>query len=228
MTARDAETTSQPKWLRPIDPLVAAGLPIGIDPRLGVDDNIAYRLQRDAEPLLAVVTVFVTSCYDNVLAAEVTDDAEHGLHVLVRAATGDEAAYLLCSDDAQDADRPESAGRDITWQQAEDCESLTEPAVVLWSGEVLLKTGSGLAGRFYTYQAAAAAWAFSTALSMRRAEVFGAQLVRWLCAKSKAGLLLAPDGEFQQLNRYWIAPVRTAAIFPIALPGQEQESVKAL
>jgi hypothetical protein len=51
--------------------------------------------------------------------------------------------------------------------------------------------------------------------------------VRWLCARSKADLLLAADGEFQQLNRYWIAPVWTAAIFPIALPGQEQESVKA-
>jgi hypothetical protein len=228
MTVKDTETETEPKWLRPIDPLVAARLSIRIDPRLGVDDNIAYRLQRDAEPLLTIITVFVTSSYDNVLAAEVTDDAEHGLHVLVRAATGDEAAYLLCSDDEQDADRPESAGRDITWQQAEDSESLTEPAVVLWSGEVLLKTGSGLAGRFYTHQSAAAAWAFSTALSMPPAEVFGAQLVRWLCSKSKADLLLAADGEFQQLNRFSIAPVRTAAVFPIALPGQEQESVKAL
>ena len=90
-----------------------------------------------------------------------------------------------------------------------------------------MKTGSGLAGRFYTHQSAAAAWAFSTALGMAPAEVFGTQLVRWLCARSKADLLLAADGEFQQLNRYWIAPVRTAAIFPIALPGQEQESVKA-
>ena len=87
--------TPQPKWLRPVDPLAAASLPIRIDPRLGVDDDTAHRLQRDAEPPLTIVTVFVTSSYDNVLAAEVTDDAEHGLHVLVRAATGDEAAYLL-------------------------------------------------------------------------------------------------------------------------------------
>ena len=227
MTGEHTEIDTEPKWLRPIDPVVAASLPIRIDPRLGVDDDIAYRLQGDAEPLLTIVTVFVTSDYDNVLAAEVTVDAERGLHVLVRAATGDEAAYLLCSDDEQDADRPESAGRDITCQQAEDSEFLTEPALVLWSGEVLLKTGSGLAGRFYNHQSAAAAWAFSTALGMAPAEVFGAQLVRWLCARSKADLLLAADGEFQQLNRYWIAPVRTAAIFPIALPGQEQESVKA-
>jgi len=96
MTGKDIETDPQPKWLRPIDPLLAAGLPIRIDPRLGVDDDTAYRLQRDAEPLLTVVTVFVTSNYDNVLAAEVIDDPENGPHVLVRAATGDEAAYLLC------------------------------------------------------------------------------------------------------------------------------------
>lgn len=97
MTGKDIETDPQPKWLRLIDPLLAAGLPIRIDPRLGIDDDTAYRLQRDAEPLLTVVTVFVTSNYDNVLAAEVTDDLENEPHVLVRAATGDEAAYLLKS-----------------------------------------------------------------------------------------------------------------------------------
>jgi hypothetical protein len=226
MTVKDIETDPQPKWLRPIDPLVAASLPIRIDSRLGVDDDTAYQLLLDAEPLLTIVTVFVTSSYNNVLAVEVTDDAEHGLHVLVRAATGDEAAYLLGSDDEQDEDRPESAGRDITWEQAEDSEDVTEPAVVLWSGEVLLNSGKGLAGRFYAHQSAASAWAFSTALDMARVEVFGAQLVRWLCAESKADLLLAGgDSEFRRLNRFWMAPIRTAAVFPIALPGQEQESV---
>jgi len=86
-----------------------------------------------------------------------------------------------------------------------------------------------LAGRFYTHQSVAAAWAFSTALGMASAEVFGAQLVRWLCAESKADLLLAGlDGEFQRLNRFWIAPIRTAVIFPIALPSQEQEAIEAL
>jgi hypothetical protein len=229
MTGKDIETDPQPKWLRPIDPLVTAGLPIRIDPRLGVDDDTVYRLQRDAEPMLNVVTVFVTSNYDNVLAAELTDNAEHGLHVLVRAATGDEAAYLLSSDDEEDEDCPESAGRDITWQQAEDVDDMTEPAVVLWSGEVLLKTGRGVAGPFYTHQSAAAAWAFSTALGLPREDTFGAQLVRWLCAKSKADLLLAGDDrEFRRLNRFWMAPIRTAAVFPIALPGGAQERVGAL
>jgi len=229
MTGKDTETDLQPKWLQLIDPLVAAGLTIRIDPRLVVDHDTAHRLQLDAEPLLAVVTVFVTSNYDNVLTAEVTDDAEHGRHVLVRAATGDEAAYLLCSDDEEDGDCPGRAGRDITWQQAEDSEDTTEPAVVLWSGEVLLSIGGGSAGPFYAHQSAAAAWAFSTALGMRRAAVFGAQLVRWLCAKSKADLLLAGgDREFRRLNRFWMAPIRTAAVFPIAIPGEAQGRVGVL
>jgi hypothetical protein len=63
---------------------------------------------------------------------------------------------------------------------------------------------------------------------MPRAEVFGSQLVRWLCAKSKTNLLLVGgDREFWRLNRFWMAPIRTAAVFPIALPGGAQERVGA-
>ena len=229
MTGKGTGPDPQPKWLRPIDPLVTGSLTIRIDPRLGVDDDAAYRLRCDAEPLLTMVTVFVTSSYDNVLAAEIADGVEHGLRVLVRAATGDEATYLLCSADEDDGGHPESAGRDITWQQVQDSEDLTEPAVVLWSGEVLLKTGGGVAGPFYTHQLAAAAWAFSTALAIPREEVFSAQLVRWLCAKSKAALLLENgDSELRQLSRFWMAPIRTAAVFPITLPGQKQDVLRAL
>jgi hypothetical protein len=229
MTGKGTEPDPQRKWLRPIDPVVTASLPIRIDPRLRVDDDTAHRLRCDAEPLLTMVTVFVTSSYDNVLAAEITDDLEHGLHVLVRAATGDEATYLLCSADEEDGGDPETAGRDITWQQVQDSEDLTEPAVVLWSGEVLLTTGRGESGPFYIHQLAAAAWAFSTALGIPREEVFSAQLVRWLCAKSKAGLLLEnADSELRQLNRFWMAPVRVGAVFPITLPGQKQDALGAL
>ena len=63
------EPDRQRKWLRPIDPLVNASLPIRIDPRLELDDDTASRLPCDAKPLLTMVTVFVTSSYDNVLAA---------------------------------------------------------------------------------------------------------------------------------------------------------------
>jgi hypothetical protein len=223
------EPDPQRKWLRPIDPLVTASLPIRIDPRLQLHDDTAFRLRCDAEPLLTMVTVFVTSSYDNVLAAEIIDDVEHGRYVLVRAATGNEATYLLCSADEEDGGHPETAGRDITWQQVQDSEDLTEPAVVLWSGEVLLTTGRGVAGPSYTHRLAAAAWAFSTALGIPREEVFSAQLVRWLCAKSKARLLLENgDSELRQLNRAWMAPVRVTAVFPITLPGQKREAVTAL
>jgi hypothetical protein len=229
MTGKGTEPDPQRKWLRPIDPLVTASLPIRIDPRLGVDYDTAHRLRCDAEPLLTMVTVFVTSSYDNVLAAEITDDLEHGLHELVRAATGDEATYLLCSADDENGGDPETAGRDITWQQVQDSEDFTEPAAVLWSGEVLLKTGMGESGPFYIHQLAAAAWAFSTALARPREEIFSAQLVRWLCAKSKAGLLLENgDSELRQLIRFWMAPIRTAAVFPITLPDQKQDARRAL
>ena len=229
MTGKGTEPDPQPKWFCPINPLLTASLPIRIDPRLGVDDAAAYRLRCDAEPLLTMVTVFVTSSYDNALAAEITDDVEHGLHVLVRAATGDEATYLLFSAGEEDGGRPETAGRDITWQQVQDSEGLTEPAVVLWSGEVLLKTGRGVAGPFYTHQLAAAAWAFSTALGMQREEVFSAQLVRWLCAKSRAALLIENgDSELRQLSRFWMAPIRTTAVSPITLPTQKHHALGAL
>jgi len=49
---------------------------VSVDPPLGVDDDTAHRLQIDAEPVLTIVTVFVTSNYNNLLAAEVTDDAD--------------------------------------------------------------------------------------------------------------------------------------------------------
>jgi hypothetical protein len=229
MTSKHTRLDVQPKWLRPIDPLIAGSLPIRIDPRLGVGPDTADQLQREAEPLLAVVTVFVTSSYDNVLAAEVTDGSEDGLHVFVRAATGDEAAYLLRAADAEERDQPESAGRDITWQVARDSEHITEPAVILWSGEVLLKTGRGTSGPFYTHQLAAAAWGFSSALGIAREEVFSAQLVRWLCARSKADLLLEDENsEIRGLSRFWMAPIRTAAVFPIPLPGKKREAVTAL
>jgi hypothetical protein len=48
--------------------------------------------------------------------------------------------------------------------------------------------------------------------------------VRWLCARSKADrLTVGGDGEFGQLNRCWIAPIRIVVVLPISLPGQKQE-----
>jgi hypothetical protein len=218
-------TAEAPKWLRPVDPLAAARLPVRIDWRLRVDEETAYRLRLDADPLLAVVTVFMTTNYDALLAAEIIDDARGGRYVLVRSATGDETAYLFSSDD-EDGDRPVSAGCDITWRQAAQSDEVTEPAVKLWSGEVLLADGRGLAGPFYMHQDAAKAWALSAALDRPSGEVFGAQLVCWQCAESQAELLLAGGaGEFRRLNRFWSPPVRSGGVSPVALPDMRDADV---
>jgi hypothetical protein len=58
MTGKGTEPDPPPKWLLPIDPLVTASLPIRIDPRLGVDDDTAYRLRCDAEPLLTIWSLY--------------------------------------------------------------------------------------------------------------------------------------------------------------------------
>ena len=76
MTGKDMQTDPRPKWLPLMGPLVAAGLPIRIDPRRGVDDDTAHRLQIDAARVLTIDTVFATSHHKNALAAEVTDDPE--------------------------------------------------------------------------------------------------------------------------------------------------------
>jgi hypothetical protein len=229
------------KWLIPVDPFAASHLPVRIDPRLQVDDDTAYRLQLDVDPMSAMVTVFVTSNfeYDIPLAAEIIDDAEHGLHVFVRAATGDETAHFRRTDDPDEFLDPDEAGGGedegteqpgdststddmITWHEPDSPVEIVEPAVMLWSGEVLLNNGRGTVGPFYLDEWAAKAWAFSTALSLPEEEVFAAQVVSYLCANSKAAALLDDGGdeEFKRLNRCWGGPVRAMSIVPVALPGK--------
>jgi hypothetical protein len=230
-----------PKWLRPVDPSVSTCLPVRIDPRLQVDEDTADRLRLDAEPLTALVTVFMTSNYDATLAADIIDDGEHGLHIFVRAATGDEVAWFS-NDDAEIAPSPDaespgdyaakprrretrrraaSASCEIAWSETQHSAEISEPAVVLWSGEVLLTTGQGIAGPFYVDEPAARAWAFSTALSMPSDEVFGGQVVGYLCAESKAASLLAGgDAAFARLNRFRTPPVRGRSVVPFPLPGK--------
>ena len=217
-----------PKWLQPIVPSRAELLTVRIDPRLGADDDAAYVLAQDVGLMTTMVTVFMTSNYDAVLAAEVFDDAEHGPHVLVRAATGDEAAYLFeldddesPEDDGDQATRATAHGaHEITWCESAGEEATTEPAIVAWAGEVLLTSGQGLSGPFYAEEAPAKAWAFATALETPPEQLFGAQLVGYVCAQSKCqALLQGGDQEFRRLNRYWEAPVRSAQTRPIQLPG---------
>jgi hypothetical protein len=115
---------------------------------------------------------------------------------------------------------PQSASCHITWCETRDAKDVTEPVVILWSGEVLLNTGRGVSGPFYTHQTAAKAWASSTALSKPRGDVFGGQVIRYLCANSKAaGLLAGGDAEFRRLNSFWMSPMRAPSVLPFALPG---------
>lgn len=46
----------QSKWLQPVDPLIAASFPVLIDPHLGVDDDTTYRLQRDAQEMVTIIS----------------------------------------------------------------------------------------------------------------------------------------------------------------------------
>ena len=95
----EREPSTEPKWLRSVDPSVASLLPVRIDPQLGVDELTAYYLEIEADPLAAMVTVFRTSNYPDALSAEIRGDGAEEPHVLIRAATPEEAAFLMQSDD---------------------------------------------------------------------------------------------------------------------------------
>ena len=220
---RSRDPAVPPRWLRPINADVTDALGYRIDPALRVDQRIAALLEADAHGLIAEVTPFMTSNYDTVLAAEIVVRGIENPFFLVRAATGDEAAYLL---DSEDGDEPPSADTTIVWRERRDSPERHEPAVLLWSGEVLLMTGRGLAGPFYTHRQVAKAWAFSTALGLPEAEVFGAQTVCYLCAASQAVALLI-DGQtaFDRLNRCSVPAIRSASIVPFALPGRDAADV---
>ncbi len=257
-TRTKVTTDTMPKWLRPLPPMVGEILGVKIDPALRVDPETAYLLEQDSQPLTAETTVFMTSNFETVLAAEVIVEGSRDPFILIRAATGDEAAYLLDTDDEEEeeaqpedgdgdesvsstvgqlgampartdaaagADRPGRVDREIDWRAEQDSPEITESGVVLWAGEVLLNTGRGMAGPFYTHETAAKAWAFSTALSLPEAELFGAQVVGYRCARSQAaGLLADGDAEFRRLNRFWSSPVRQSSVLPIALPGRHLDA----
>lgn len=206
-----------PKWLMPIDLRGVDSLEVKIDPALRANEEAAHLLEQDLGTLLMEVTAFITSNYDAPLAAEVIQQHEGKPYVLIRAATGDETLDLLSTDGNAE---PESARQTITWQEKQDSIPETEPAVLLWSGEMLLNSGQGEAGPFYTLRMAAHAWAFSTALKKSAADVCSAQVVTYLCAPSVTPRLLAGgEQEFRRLNRFWISPVRSGQVETVRLPA---------
>ena len=101
----EREPSTEPKWLQSVDPSVGSLLPVRIDPQLGVDEHTAaYYLELEADPLTAMVTVFRTSNYPDALSAEIRGDVPEELHVLIRAATPQEVAYLMESKDDDNED----------------------------------------------------------------------------------------------------------------------------
>lgn len=120
-----------------------------------------------------------------------------GDEIVVRAATGEEVTETLTTGLAEEGDDldwpgdpPQRMSIELIWQERPPAEPEEDPAVQLWSGEVFLRSGKGVAGPFYVHQMAAIAWAASTALRHSEGDVFECQVVPYLCARRVAPALL--------------------------------------
>ena len=192
------------------------------DPRLRIPKDVEYEIELAASPLGEGVTVFIASCHDMPLAAEVQRK-----DIWIRAVTGDEVADLLTTGVVEPGDSLEWPGDPaaatsfaIEWCETADSEVMSEQSCGLWCGEVLLRSGDGVAGPFYAHEEAAQAWAFSTAIGMADGDVLDVQIVPYTCARSFGpGLLRGGDAEYRRLNRFWASPVRPWGVpTPIDLP----------
>jgi hypothetical protein len=162
-------------------------------------------------PLLESPTVIVSDAYPFSLAAEIAGDG-----VRVRAATGEEMTAFLTVGDVPSADVFEwpgdpalPTGHEIEWQEKQDSEGQLDRACHLWSGEVILNSGSGTSGPFYMHEQAARSWAFSTALTLPEQNIWELQVVPYACVRRfTPDVIKAGDGEFKRLNKLWISPLR--------------------
>ena len=136
--------------------------------------------------------------------------------VCVRAATGEEMTAFLTVGDVPNSDDFEwpgdpalPAGREIEWQDTQNGEVQVDSACLLWSGEVILNSGSCRSGPFYVHEQAAHAWVFWTALTIPERDIWGMHVVPYACVRRFAPeLIKAGDGEFERLNKLWISPLR--------------------
>ena len=192
------------------------------DPRLRISEDVGYDLEATGFGP-AIPSVVVSSAYPVPLTCEVAD---HDL--FVRAATGDEVTDTLTTGDFEPGDpiewpgdTPARVGRDLEWRERPGDSIEEAPAVRLWSGEVILRNGQGMAGPFFVHQMAAAAWAFSTAIEQDLKTVFECQVVPYACIRRFApGLLKGGDDEARRLNRFDFSPLRPwDPPIPVELPA---------
>ena len=192
-----------------------------VDPRLRMADGVAALIRGAVGSMSGMPGPFMTSVFAEPLTVEMRDG-----DLWVRAATGDEVTELLTSggyeDDELDwpGDPADATGHEIVWQEYSGGEVFVEPGSRVWSGEVILQSGKGVAGPFYVHEAAARAWAFSSALALPRAEVFQTQVVPYAVARRFApGLLRLGDAESRRLMRFWESPLRSWGVpYDVPLP----------
>ncbi len=102
------------------------------------------------------------------------------------------------------------AGCEIQWQEQQDSELHIDAACHLWTGEVILNSGSGASGPFFVHDRAARAWAFATALNSSEREICQLQVVPYVCIRRFApNLISRGETEFKRLNKFWISPLRS-------------------
>ena len=180
------------------------------DPRLCISDDLAYELEAPGfGPTLP--SVVVSSSFSAPLTCELADG-----ELFVRAATGEEVTDTLATGDFEPGDSlnwpgdvPQRLGRDLSWRERPGDPIEEDPAVRLWAGEIILRTGQGIAGPFFIHQLAATAWVFSNALWQAEEDVFESQVVLYACIRQFApGLLLGGDKEARRLGRFDVSPLR--------------------
>jgi hypothetical protein len=195
------------------------------EPRLHIDAETAGLIESTTMPLLESPTVVVTDAYPFPLAAEIV-----GGEVRVRAATGEEMTAFLTVGDVPSPDDFEWPGdpalparREIQWQEKQDSEGQLDRACYLWSGEVILNSGSGTSGPFYVHERAARAWVFATALALPEGDICQLQVVAYASVRRFApNLISRGETEFKRLNKFWISPVKSACgVGAFDLPGLE-------
>ena len=151
------------------------------DPRLNMSPETMYEIETAGFGPDAL-SVLVSSAYPFPLACEAAGD-----ELFVRAATGEELTDTLTTSFEQagddldwPGDPPQILPIGMTWWERPGRDPEEDRAVQLWSGEVLLRSGQGVARPFFVHQMAATAWAASTALGFQEGDVFECQVVPYL------------------------------------------------